>query len=179
MIIMIAKYIKNMTKGLVGCCVVAALTPVLASCDKLDEVPDNRTEIDNAEKVALLLTSGYPKSTPAVICELSGDNLVDNNVVVPATHNSAYSAWHEEAYQWKDIVNYSTGEDDTPYAVWEANYEGIAVANHAIEAMEKMIPTALELLKDPEEISLLEENAGKLALPDAARKIADEVYKLV
>ena len=47
------------------------------------------------------------------------------------------------------------------------------------EAMEKMIPTALELLKDPEEISLLEENAGKLALPDAARKIADEVYKLV
>jgi len=47
------------------------------------------------------------------------------------------------------------------------------------EAMEKMIPTALELLKDPEEISLLEENAGKLALPGAARKIADEVYKLV
>ena len=47
------------------------------------------------------------------------------------------------------------------------------------EAMEKMIPTALELLNDPEEISLLEKNAGKLALPDAARKIADEVYKLV
>ena len=47
------------------------------------------------------------------------------------------------------------------------------------EAMEKMIPTALELLNDPEEISLLEKNAGKLALPDAARKIAEEVYKLV
>ena len=47
------------------------------------------------------------------------------------------------------------------------------------EAMEKMIPTALELLKDPEEISALEENAGKLALPDAAKKIADVVYKLV
>ena len=47
------------------------------------------------------------------------------------------------------------------------------------EAMEKMIPTALELLKDPEEISLLEENAGKMALPDAAGKIAEEVYKLV
>ena len=47
------------------------------------------------------------------------------------------------------------------------------------EAMDKMIPTALEMLKDPEEISVLEENAGKMALPDAARKIADEVYKLV
>ena len=47
------------------------------------------------------------------------------------------------------------------------------------EAMEKMIPTALELLKDPEKIKTLEKNAGKLALPDAADRIAEEVYKLV
>lgn len=47
------------------------------------------------------------------------------------------------------------------------------------EAMEKMIRTALELLKDPARIAALEENAGKMALPDAAGKIAEEVYKLV
>ena len=47
------------------------------------------------------------------------------------------------------------------------------------EAMEKMIPTALELLKNPARIAALEENAGKMALPDAAGKIAEEVYKLV
>ena len=47
------------------------------------------------------------------------------------------------------------------------------------EAMEKMIPTALGLLKDPGRIATLEENAGMMALPDAAGKIADEVYKLV
>ena len=47
------------------------------------------------------------------------------------------------------------------------------------EAMEKMMPTALELLKDPGKIAMLEQNAGKMALPDAAQKIADEVYKLV
>ena len=47
------------------------------------------------------------------------------------------------------------------------------------EALEKMIPTALELLKDEEKIKTLEENAGKMALPDAAAKIAEEVYKLV
>ncbi len=47
------------------------------------------------------------------------------------------------------------------------------------EAMERMIPTALELLKDPARIAALEENAGKMALPDAAGKIAEEVYKLV
>ena len=43
----------------------------------------------------------------------------------------------------------------------------------------KMIPTALELLKDTEKIKTLEDNAGKMALPDAATKIAEEVYKLV
>lgn len=47
------------------------------------------------------------------------------------------------------------------------------------EAVEKMMPAALELLKDPSRIAALEENAGKMALPDAAGKIADEIYSLV
>ena len=47
------------------------------------------------------------------------------------------------------------------------------------EAVEKMMPAALELLKDPGRIATLEENAGKMALPDAAGKIADEIYSLV
>ena len=116
-----------------------ALSAPLASCtDKLDEVPDNRTEIDSPDKVSKLLTSAYPVATPAVICELSGDNYVDDNVVVPATHNDPYQVFHEEAYQWKDINNYSINSDDTPYQVWEAYYSGISVCNHAIDAMEKM-----------------------------------------
>ena len=135
---------KYIYKGLLF---TASLAMTMASCDKLDEVPDNRTEIDTAEKVRLLLTSGYPQSVPAVICELSGDNLVDNNVCVPATHNDAYSDFHEEAYRWQDINKYSTGEDDTPYGVWEANYQGIAVCNHAIEAMKEM---SADPANDPE-----------------------------
>ena len=47
------------------------------------------------------------------------------------------------------------------------------------EAVEKMMPAPLELLKDPARIATLEENAGKMALPDAAGKIADEIYSLV
>lgn len=47
------------------------------------------------------------------------------------------------------------------------------------EAVEKMMPAALELLKNPARIATLEENAGKMALPDAAGKIADEIYSLV
>lgn len=134
---------KNIYSRLLVC--LLCITTV-CSCKDLDEAPDNRTEIDTVDKVQQLLTSGYPVSTPAVLCELFGDNLVDNNVVLDATHNDAYAIFHEEAYQWKDIVNYSTGEQDTPYAVWEAYYAGIAVANHAIKAMEKM---SSEPAKDP------------------------------
>lgn len=122
------------------CSAVLMLAGFTSCSDKLDEVPDNRTEIDSPEKVRLLLTSAYPVSTPAVICELSGDNYVDDNVVVPATHNDPYQAFHEEAYQWKDINNYSMGADDTPYQVWEAYYAGISVCNHAIAAMKEMSP---------------------------------------
>ena len=116
------------------------VTSVFVSCnDKLDEDPDSRwIKIDTSEKVAELLTSGYPKAVPAVICELMGDNLVDDNVVVPATRNDAFSLFHEEAYRWEDITSYSTGDDDTPLEVWDKYYFGIATANHAIEAMREM-----------------------------------------
>ena len=132
---MTSKITNIVLGGLVSC----AICTTLPSCtDKLDEVPDNRTFIDSPTKVRKLLTSAYPVATPAVICELSGDNYVDDNVVVPATHNSAYQEFHDEAYQWQDIENYSINSDDTPYQVWEAYYAGISVCNHAIEAMQEM-----------------------------------------
>ena len=133
------KDMKRNLYSLWAFCMVCTLC--VSSCTALDEEPDNRTDITSSpDKIQQLLTSGYPVSVPAVICELSGDNLVDNNVVVPATHNDAYALFHEQAYEWEDIDNYSTG--DTPYTVWEAYYQGIAVANHAIEAM-------LEMSNDP------------------------------
>lgn len=116
-----------------------ALMLAMVSCsDFLDETPDNRTEIDSAQKVKLLLTSAYPVSSPAVICELSADTYEDNNVLLTATHNSAYSAWHDEAFAWKNIVNYSSGDDDTPYQVWDGYYQGIAVCNQALESLEQV-----------------------------------------
>lgn len=131
---------KKMSLYKIGLClsVLMVQTAMLTSCDALDEAPDNRTEIDTPEKVRLLLTSGYPVAVPAVICELSGDNLVDNNVVLAATHNDAYKLFHDQAYKWENITNYQIDDDDTPYAVWEAYYQGISVANHAIRAMKEM-----------------------------------------
>lgn len=115
-----------------------AVTMLTACNDILDEAPDNRTDIDDSKKVNLLLAAGYPQGSPAVIMELSGDNLVDNNVVVPATHKNGYSLYHDEAYAWEDIRNYSTGDVDTPYQIWEAYYQSIAVCNHAIDAMKRL-----------------------------------------
>ena len=139
---------KDMNRNIYSFIVICVLGIMsICSCTALDDAPDNRTEIDSAEKVRKFLTSGYPVATPAVICELSGDNFVDNNVVLAATHNDAYAIFHEETYQWKDITNYNTGEQDTPYQVWEAYYAGIAVANHAIKAMKEMCD---DPAKDPE-----------------------------
>ncbi len=47
------------------------------------------------------------------------------------------------------------------------------------EAAEKLLPTALSLLSDPEKITAMEKNILKLALTDAAAVICDEAYKLI
>jgi UDP-N-acetylglucosamine--N-acetylmuramyl-(pentapeptide) pyrophosphoryl-undecaprenol N-acetylglucosamine transferase len=47
------------------------------------------------------------------------------------------------------------------------------------EAPEKLLATAVDLLKYPERIVRLEENAGKMALTEAAQVICDEAYKIL
>ena len=47
------------------------------------------------------------------------------------------------------------------------------------DAPEKLLSTAVELLSDPGRIVTLEENAGKMALTEAAQVICEEVYKLI
>ncbi|MCR5560671.1 MAG: UDP-N-acetylglucosamine--N-acetylmuramyl-(pentapeptide) pyrophosphoryl-undecaprenol N-acetylglucosamine transferase [Bacteroidales bacterium] len=47
------------------------------------------------------------------------------------------------------------------------------------EASEKLLPTALGLVHDPERIAAISENVAPLARLDAAQTIADEIYKLV
>jgi UDP-N-acetylglucosamine--N-acetylmuramyl-(pentapeptide) pyrophosphoryl-undecaprenol N-acetylglucosamine transferase len=47
------------------------------------------------------------------------------------------------------------------------------------EAKEKLMATACELIEDTEKTALLEKNIGKLALPDAAMTIVDEIYRIL
>jgi UDP-N-acetylglucosamine:LPS N-acetylglucosamine transferase len=48
-----------------------------------------------------------------------------------------------------------------------------------VEASEKLMKTACELMTDSQKIAQLEENIGKLALRDAAMTIVDEIYRIV
>lgn len=47
------------------------------------------------------------------------------------------------------------------------------------EAQEKLIPIAMETVKDDAKLKSLSEHIAKLALPDSAKIIADEVFKLI
>jgi len=47
------------------------------------------------------------------------------------------------------------------------------------DAVQSLLPTALGLLGDPARIAAIEQNAGAMALTNAAQDIVDEVYKLL
>ena len=47
------------------------------------------------------------------------------------------------------------------------------------EAHDKLIPMALETVRDDDKLASLKENIAKLALPDSAKIIANEVLKLI
>lgn len=77
------------------------------------------------------------------------------------------------------IPSPNVAEDHQTHNAMALAKKDAAVIVKDSDAMEKMIPTALELLRQPERIATLEENAGKMALPDAAGRIAEEIYRLV
>ncbi|MDD2560426.1 MAG: undecaprenyldiphospho-muramoylpentapeptide beta-N-acetylglucosaminyltransferase [Bacteroidales bacterium] len=56
--------------------------------------------------------------------------------------------------------------------------KGAAVMIRDDEAREKLIPEALALLEEPEQLKVLKSAMAELALPNAAEHIADEIIKL-
>lgn len=95
-------------------------------CKKyLEQVPDQRTELDSPEKVSELLVNAYPKSNYALWSESMSDNVGDNPASTAYTLNT-------DAYFWRD--NDETGQDATAY-YWNGCYKAIAAANQALEAI--------------------------------------------
>ncbi|MDR1985082.1 MAG: RagB/SusD family nutrient uptake outer membrane protein [Prevotellaceae bacterium] len=101
------------------------------SCDKfLDEMPDNRLELDTDEKITNLLVSGYADHLFVLMTEMMSDNIdhVDNGL-------TAYNKLQDEMYAWADIKEVN---NESPKYIWEKYYLAIATANQALAEIEKL-----------------------------------------
>ena len=111
--------------------VLFVLLVLLNSCDKfLDESPDNRVELDNLDKAAQLLTSGYSIASPAFTDWMSDDFTYTFGTVIRPEHT--------EMYAWDDVT---TGPDelDTPNFYWYETYNAIAHANEVLAIIDKLV----------------------------------------
>jgi len=102
-------------------------------------MPDNRAELSTPKQITELLVSAYSSGNYGVLGELSSDNFIDNNS--PDDNGryynlSPFERMHDEIYAWEAAV--SSDEQDSPSEVWSGCYHAIAVANHALQAIEKL-----------------------------------------
>ncbi|MDR0732999.1 MAG: RagB/SusD family nutrient uptake outer membrane protein [Dysgonamonadaceae bacterium] len=116
------------------------LTALLAlSCnDFLNELPDNRTQLDTQGKIKELLITAYPAANYALIAEFSSDNIIDNQAPVANTSYpaGAFDRMDTDIFEWKEDI--TGAEEDSPYYLWSEYYQSIASANHALKAIEKL-----------------------------------------
>ncbi len=113
----------------------------LTSCsDFLDTTPDTRVYLQNAEQLRQLMVDGYTSNSYANLCELSTDNIVDNNS--PGTdgtiyNRASYDIADDQIFAWED-VDLSSGSD-TPSGIWSGCYGAIASVNAVLEKANKWI----------------------------------------
>ena len=104
---------------------------MLCACDDfLDVMPDNRTEVDTAEKMRALLVSAYPATDYMLLTEFSSDN-VDNY----GENNPNYDRFIEQVYGWEEITE---SDNESNERLWSNSYIAIACANQVIEAIEEL-----------------------------------------
>lgn len=117
------------------------------SCsDFLDKEPDERVELKNEDQVTKFLTSGYTSGNYGWMCELSSDNLTDNNSRHASVDDKvtreiyyklpSYNRMDDELFRFEQVKSYS--QQDSPTFIWETAYNAIATANHALEAINKI-----------------------------------------
>lgn len=125
-----------------------ALVMGLTSCSDsfLDKAPDERVELTSVGDVVQLLSTAYSTGNYGWLCDLSSDNNIDLNAdfmstqsngdEVPVRFNlTAYNRMDEEIFRFEPVRS-STGSD-SPAEIWENGYNAIAVANHALQLLDK------------------------------------------
>ena len=112
----------------------------LVGCNKfLDKNPDNRVELDSADKIQKFLVSAYPNRTTALVTEFSSDNIDDigegNRRTLPFISELVY--WDKNFHEY--------GARDGLRNIWSDNYSMIYHANVALEAIENLGENTPEL----------------------------------
>ncbi|WP_461532467.1 RagB/SusD family nutrient uptake outer membrane protein [Sinomicrobium sp.] len=101
-------------------------------CDGyLDEVPDNRTTLDSAEKIRELLVDAYPQALYVFFTEYMSDNAGDKGIIRPEAHQMS-----TDSYFWRE--NFSYINQDSPQYFWNNSYANIAAANQALKGLEEI-----------------------------------------
>ncbi len=135
---------------ILGSAVLATMALTACVDNFLDVMPDNRVELTTVEHLRLVMNTAYPSSNYAIVCELSSDNVIDNNSPDKdgLRYNlSPYNRGDDELYAWEDVK--SSTDDDSPSGTWEAYYASIAACNAVLEKVAEF-----EALSDAEKENL-------------------------
>ena len=136
-----------MKAGVYACLLLLAAS-LLASCDEfLDTMPDNRTEVDEPNKVTDLLVSAYPVHDYIFFNELMSDNMD----CYP--RYSSHTSLADSCWMWSEVSEEATF---SPANLWSDCFGGITTANMALEAIENLGgPTTTELREAKAEALML------------------------
>ena len=104
------------------------------SCNEfLDEMPDNRTEVDTEEKITKLLTSAYAGNLHILTTEMMSDNVDDTGNEI----TGSAGRFQEQMFNWEDDIE-TSGNNESTKDVWASHYSAIAHANQALQAIEEL-----------------------------------------
>lgn len=100
---------------------------LFTGCEKyLDQLPDQRTLLNNGDKLSELLVSAYPSANYITFCETMSDNITDNFGM------STTDEINTNSYAWQNVNGVG---QDSPIYYWNNAYRAIAAANQVLEAI--------------------------------------------
>ncbi|MCQ2311081.1 MAG: RagB/SusD family nutrient uptake outer membrane protein [Paludibacteraceae bacterium] len=112
---------------------------LLSGCTFLDKEPDLRADINSRKKIQLLLVSGYAMPNIAALGETMSDNAVDNNSPDRSgkcQNLEPIDQMYTQYFTFADIT--ASTNVDSPFWIWQCCYQNIAVANHALKAIDQV-----------------------------------------
>lgn len=135
-------------KNIIYLSVLASAAFTLSSCnDFLDEMPDNRAEVDTELKIQKVLVSAYPGHDYILVNELMCDN-VDRYMA----NNPNTTRYADQVYEWTDVTETNNSSSER---LWSDLYDGIANANLALEGIEKVGGATTKTLQEAKAEALL------------------------